>query len=159
MHVCECALSDHNGTENFLLALDDPPRSGFREQDYPTEHERTKQITVKVVRLDDLVPDSVKISFIKIDVEGAEYLVLQGAKETIRRGQPAIAFEYGKAGMNHYGTTPEMMWHLMHDELGLDMQLMRTWLDGGRAYTPEEFNRVVHESSDWMFVAYPRVAR
>ena len=48
VHVCECALSDHAGTENFLLAIDDPPRSGFRKQDYPLGEDRTKQITVRV---------------------------------------------------------------------------------------------------------------
>lgn len=51
---------------------------------------------VKMKRLDEyeLTPD-----FIKIDCEGYEYFVLQGAKETIERGRPCIIVEQkpGKA--------------------------------------------------------------
>jgi FkbM family methyltransferase len=36
------------------------------------------------------------VSFIKIDVEGAEKLVIYGAKETIRRNRPVILYEYKK---------------------------------------------------------------
>lgn len=153
--VCACALGDTDGTMPFVVAREDPTRSGFHTQDYPTPNEHTDTVMVPVRRLDDVVAAATPIRFIKIDVEGAEYLVLRGARETIRRDRPYIAFEYGKAGMKSYGTTPEMMWSLLHDDLGLELALMQTWLDGGRAYTKAEFTAMVRRGDEWMFVAFP----
>lgn len=155
VEVCACAFADTDGTAPFVIAKEDPPRSGFHTQDYPTPNEHTDTVMVPVRRLDDVVASTTPIRLIKIDVEGAEYLVLLGARETIRRDRPYIAFEYGKAGMKSYGTTPEMMWTLVHNELGLDLALMRTWLDGGRPYTEAEFTATVRGGQEWMFVAFP----
>jgi hypothetical protein len=107
--------------------------------------------------MDDVIPDSLRIGFIKIDVEGAEYAVLKGGAATITRSHPVIVFEYGAAGIQHYGTTPEMMWSLVHDQYGLELALMRTYLDGGPAYTRDAFLAMVKSTAEWMFVAYPPV--
>lgn len=153
--VLEMALSDTSGTSDFLAAVEDPPRSGFRPQEYPRADEHVKHITVRVARMDEVIADSVKVAFIKIDVEGAEYDVLKGAAKTILRSRPVIVFEFGKAGVEHYRTTPEMMWSLLHDRYGLELALMRTYLDGGPAYSKQEFEAMVASYADWMFVAYP----
>ena len=39
-----------------------------------------------------------KVSFIKIDAENADYYVIEGGIETIKRCHPAIIYEYGKQG-------------------------------------------------------------
>lgn len=155
VRVLELALGDHPGTADFIEALDSPARSGLKKQEYPTEHERTKTISVRVARLDDLVSPDTPIAFIKIDVEGAEYMVLRGAVATIRRDRPVIAFEYGRAGRQDYGTEPATMWRLLHDELGLEISLMRTWLDHGPPFTAEGFRQMVDSGKEWMFIAYP----
>ncbi len=49
---------------------------------------------VAAVPLDDLVPDDVHYSFIKIDVEGAERQVILGAIKTIRRCRPVLFVEW-----------------------------------------------------------------
>jgi FkbM family methyltransferase len=46
-----------------------------------------------VVRLDDVI--SGEVNFMKIDVEGAELLVLRGAENILRSFHPAILFEAG----------------------------------------------------------------
>lgn len=102
-----------------------------------------------------LVTAETPISFIKIDVEGAKYMVLRGATKTIRRDHPVVVFEYGKAGRVNYGTTSEMMWNLLHDDLGLDISLMRTWLDGGPPFSAEGFRAMAESGAEWMYVAYP----
>ena len=47
--------------------------------------------TVNVIKLDDLSPKG--CDFMKIDVEGFEYNVLEGAMNTIREYRPVICFE------------------------------------------------------------------
>jgi FkbM family methyltransferase len=46
-------------------------------------------ITIKVDRLDDIVEE--EITFIKMDIEGAEALAIEGAKETIKKYHPKLA--------------------------------------------------------------------
>jgi FkbM family methyltransferase len=51
---------------------------------------RTGDIVVKTVSIDDFFSDQ-HISFIKLDVEGAEIEVIQGAKRTIQKHRPKLA--------------------------------------------------------------------
>jgi hypothetical protein len=46
-----------------------------------------------IVRLDDVI--DARISFLKIDVDGAELLVLRGAQRILRESRPPILFEAG----------------------------------------------------------------
>jgi FkbM family methyltransferase len=46
------------------------------------------------VRIDDIVPESTRVSLIKIDVEGHESRAISGAAETIRRSRPVIISEF-----------------------------------------------------------------
>lgn len=48
---------------------------------------------VRSVPLDDLIDDSWDLGFLKIDVEGFERLVIEGARKTIARCRPAIYVE------------------------------------------------------------------
>ena len=156
VQVVEAALSDGAGTAEFVLAVDAPARSGLRLTELPPGEERTRTITVPVRRLDDVVEPARPIAFIKIDVEGAEYLVLRGAAATIRRDHPVIVFEYGRAGRHEYGIEPSAMWRLLHDEYGLELNLMRDWLDGRPDLDQAGFTRIVDAGTDWMFIAHPR---
>ena len=64
------------------------------------------QVRIEVKRLDDVAADIPDIALIKIDVEGMELKVLQGAVETIRSHQPAIAFEQHAREFVGAGETP-----------------------------------------------------
>lgn len=44
-----------------------------------------------------------QVDLIKLDVEGAEGFVLQGAAETLRRERPVVVFEDNGLGQKHYG--------------------------------------------------------
>jgi FkbM family methyltransferase len=95
MDIRKCALSNENGTSNFIHVLSGHEGlSGLVELSYPSSVE-TKEITVVTQRLDDHLPDGWLPDFVKIDVETAEAAVIAGAVETLRRAKPIIAFEHG----------------------------------------------------------------
>ena len=58
---------------------------------------------IKSVKLDSIINDNKKkVSLIKIDVEGAEALVLIGAKNIIKKNKPAIYLEYSAKRIKKY---------------------------------------------------------
>ncbi len=59
---------------------------------------KKKKNWIKVITLDNFIKIRKinKIDFIKIDVEGAEALVLNGSKNTIRKFKPVIQLEFNK---------------------------------------------------------------
>ena len=77
VHFIQKGLSDNKATVGFSAG---GSISAITEEgDYEIE----------VDLLDQMVSE--KVSFIKMDVEGAESLAIEGAKETIRRDQPTMA--------------------------------------------------------------------
>ncbi len=90
--IFDIALSDHNGQETIRLA-----GSGTSlENDFLT-HDFGKRV-IHVKTLDSLVLEKglKKPDFIKIDVEGYEYKVLQGAIKTISSNHPVLFIEIAK---------------------------------------------------------------
>ena len=79
---------------------------------------RTESITVPTERLDDHLPDGWLPQFVKIDVEGAERLVLEGAMRTFRQASPTIAFEHGWIDVEDYDRS-ESIYKLICEDLGL----------------------------------------
>ena len=82
-HVHECALSDQQG--EFILEPSGED-SGEGEHSLATDRSTTG-IEVDVERLDDLVINgsATQPTVVKIDVEGAEFDVIQGAEETLSK--------------------------------------------------------------------------
>lgn len=146
------ALSSVNGAAEFCYIPNNPGESGLKERavynQSPSEIVRRK---VCVRRLDDFVPRRQRVSFIKIDVEGAELYVLQGAQETIRDSRPIVAFECGSASYLGYHDTPELMYSL------LDRQYYDIFSITGEKITEERmFARVSKEQNYWDYIALPR---
>jgi FkbM family methyltransferase len=151
------ALSNLNGESSFQHVIDRPTYSGLKERTYTNASERIEQIMVRTARLDDIVPRSQQIDFIKIDVEGAELLVLKGALETIRNSRPVIVFEHGLGAADHYGTSPEDVYSLLVSQCGLAISLMADWLrdPSMSPLTAEEFSKQYYDRLNFYFVACP----
>lgn len=68
---------------------------------------KSKHFKIQVGMLDELeIPEKEAICFIKIDVEGFEENVINGAEKTIRISQPVIVLEQHKGEFTSKGTTP-----------------------------------------------------
>jgi FkbM family methyltransferase len=135
--ILDLALSDTEGEATFVHNVDIPSHSGLRERSYPIPDTRRETITVRTRRLDDLLPP-VPVAMIKIDVEGAELLVLRGARETLRRWKPAVVFEFGIGAANHYGHGPRDI-HALFSALDMGVFTLDAMLDGGEPLTLPAF--------------------
>ena len=90
MHVHVEAVSDRPGKASFTLDLH-AELSRMESAGPATEGNRTE---VTVVSLDEFAePNQLAVTGIKIDVEGSDYLVLQGANRLVDRCQPLILAE------------------------------------------------------------------
>lgn len=92
------ALTDYNGQHE--LFLHDYNMGDHRLYDSGTAREK---VAVTVARLDDVLPD-VSPSFVKIDIQGSEYLMVQGAKNTLAHAKELL-IEYWPYGLEKAGTT------------------------------------------------------
>lgn len=100
------ALSNRSGTAEFTHAEGSPQESGLRERIYNNpESARPRKISVAVERLDAFADQLEGLSFIKIDIEGAEIECLQGAQAVLDKYRPLISVEYGMQGYSVYGNT------------------------------------------------------
>jgi FkbM family methyltransferase len=67
----------------------------------------TAEESVQIRALDGVTADLTRLDFIKIDVDGSEGKVLDGARETLRRFRPMVLFEITPSAMVAGGDSPD----------------------------------------------------
>jgi FkbM family methyltransferase len=89
---------------------------------------------VETVRLDDALPDVQAPLVLLVDVEGAEPLVLAGARELLRRTRPLVVFEYNFVSRRRYRLDdvrnllgPEYAVHRLRRDGRLDSAVEDSW--------------------------------
>jgi FkbM family methyltransferase len=157
VHLYDCALSNTAGTTSFQYVVSNPAYSGMRRRKYGRPQEQIQEITVKTALLDCIIPKHIPIRFIKIDVEGAELQVLEGAVETIKNSQPIIVFEHGLGAADYYGTHPEDVYDLLAIQCGLRLFIMEEWLKSNdiASLSRNAFCEQFSSGSNFYFMAAP----
>ena len=154
-HFFQIGLSNDKGTTSFNHVISNPGYSGIKKRRYDKPNEKDTSITIQIDLLDDVIPKDLKVDFIKIDVEGAEFLVMEGAKKTIKKYQPIIIFEHGIGGADIYGIAPEQVFMLLNEECGLKISTMKRWLEQTKPFSKKEFIQQFKEGLNYYFIAYP----
>jgi FkbM family methyltransferase len=152
--IHEVALSDRAGEATFNYVISNPSYSGLQKRAYDRPHEEDTTITVQTGRLDDLLPHDHRVDLIKLDVEGAELLVLSGALETLRRWAPLVIFEYGLGASDVYGATPDKL-HRLFAGCGMAIWLPEAYLAGSEPLDLPGLQQQYYGRKNYYFVAAP----
>ena len=148
------ALGNEKGSADFNHVVSNPSYSGLKKRAYDREGEVDEIITVQVERLDDVLPPDHRVDLIKIDVEGGELGVLQGATRILSTYKPLVIFEHGLGASDFYGSTPTQV-HGVLAKAGLRVSLLKDYLAGRPPMTEQEFVRQFEERLNYYFVASP----
>ena len=105
------ALGAKKGTETLFI----PQKLGtafasLREHSYgDSDKVETDKVNVPIEKLDDYVNVNQikKVDFIKMDIEGAEYLALKGAENVLKQYSPVIMLELQSVHTKLFGYAPE----------------------------------------------------
>lgn len=147
------ALADENSTTTFNYVKNAPAYSGIKQRKYAIENPEIEKINVEVKRLDDIIPPNTKINFIKIDVEGAEYGVLKGAVNLLKRDKPILLFEFGLGASDYYQTTPEEIYNFLVKELGYKIYTLKNFLSSEVELNINTFKKCYNTNKEYYFVA------
>lgn len=149
------ALSDENNKTIFHYVKNAPAYSGIKKRKYAIKNPDIEKIEVDVKKLDEVIPENVNISFIKIDVEGAELGVLKGAKKLLSKNKPFIIFEFGLGASDYYNTQPEDIYNLLVTEIGLQISTLQDWLKKKNSLSSAEFEKCFNTNCEYYFIAHP----
>jgi FkbM family methyltransferase len=149
VEVRRAAACDGVGETSFVVHTQLASRSSMRSVGYAAD--QTERLSVRTEDIDSSLPDGYVPRLIKIDVEGAEQLVLLGARETIREHRPLVLFEHQKSTASHYGSGPDELFEVLAGELGMRIFDM----DGSGPYTRQRLREAYETASRWNFLAVP----
>ena len=150
------ALSDKIGKTSFTYVKNAPAYSGILKRKYDISNPDIEMIEVDKNKLDNLIPENIKIDFIKIDVEGGEFHVLKGGENTIVKNKPIIIFEFGLGASEFYGTKPENLFDFLSDECKMDISTLQSWLKNEDTLSKQEFNDLYFNNTEYYFIAHPQ---
>lgn len=105
LQVVEVALSDQNASLALLIASAAHSNQGMGSLVEVDHGDLCHQISVESQTLDSFCEtNSVgRLDFIKVDIQGAEPLFIQGAKQTLRRLKPTLVMEVAPSSMGATG--------------------------------------------------------
>lgn len=148
------AVADTAGERSFFV---NPSRSGYSGlRIHDDRGQSIEKLTVPCNRLDDLIPEDRRITFLKIDIEGAELSALRGAERLLHRDKPIVLFESTRSGHAAHETQPSALFDLLTG-WGYDVLLPQAYVEGGERLERDDFVKA-HEYPfrAFNFVARPR---
>jgi len=141
------ALSDRSGTQTFFLTKHNKGTHSLVNNRGVKE-----SVVVKTDTLDSSLAKhgSPKVNIIKMDIEGAEVLALDGMKETINRSDDLIIFtEFYPKAIKRLGHAPVVFLNKLKD---LGFSIFVIYEEGGDLSSVGDFNAFVDSFPDTEFV-------
>jgi FkbM family methyltransferase len=115
VHVHAEALGRAAGKATLEVAGSDHPGHNTIGGFAYTADKRAGSIAVDVMSLDEFARGLGRLDLLKVDVEGSETAVLQGARESLRRFRPIIVIEAYDPALRQLGTSAAELLQLLRD--------------------------------------------
>jgi len=149
-------LSNSQGEKDFTHVKNAEAFSGFKERDYQNRDVDLNTITVQTATLDEVLKDENlnSTSLIKIDVEGAELEVLEGAYHTISSLKPLVIFEHGKGAADYYKTSPKQVFNFFIERCNMKINTLDGYLDRENTLDETAFEECFNSGADYYFIAH-----
>jgi FkbM family methyltransferase len=151
-NILKIALSHKKGFSSFSYVVDDPAYSSLKRRNF-RKPKTIQQFDVETDCLDNRIPDTASIDFIKLDIEGGEYEALLGSSKIIERCKPTILFEFGIGGADAFGVTPEMMYHFFSLR-GYEINLLKRFLRAQSPLSLSSFEEEYTKGKEYFFIAH-----
>jgi FkbM family methyltransferase len=108
------ALSDKVGECEFNICKNHRGLNTLGKKLKRFTKEESIMINVKLNTLDNIFEEN-KVDLIKIDTEGAEYSILQGAKSLLKKSSPKILLEYSNDNLSQFNLSIHDLNNLIED--------------------------------------------
>ncbi len=154
-NILPYALAEKEGISTFHYVKNAPAFSGLKKRKYHINNPEIQKLEVNVKTLDQLLPEDLKIDLIKIDVEGAEFPVLKGAKRILRKSRPLVIFEFGLGASDYYNTDPDEFYKYLTEECRLNIFPIKDWFKNGTPLKQKEFKDLYQENKEYYYLAKP----
>lgn len=154
--VINKAVAETEGLTTFYWSKTAPRTSSLRRWDHPMQGSAIDEIKVLVTSLDSEIPATQRIDYIKIDVEGAELQVIQGARQLLTRQQPIVCFEHHSVAATCFGSDISEALYNELRQLDYDVFTLGDWLQGSTALEKCTFLQLVSDDKEADFLAIPR---
>jgi len=119
------ALGDREGVTDFIIDIKHPGRSHVRAAGDPPVDAAAlvdKQVVaVRMATLDKELVGCRPITFIKLDLEGMDFLALRGGRELLKRDRPIIVFEDARASAARRHGYTQTDYFDFFDDIGYDV--------------------------------------
>jgi FkbM family methyltransferase len=147
--VRQQAVAEKAGRTAFTVVPGRLTRSGISATLDLSLDATVEEIEAEVTTLDAALAPDYRPALVKVDVEGGELEVLQGATRVLAEQRPILALEH------QYGRTPApertLTIHDLLDGLGYEVRTV-----AGAALERQRFADVVAARAEWNFLGYPR---
>jgi FkbM family methyltransferase len=124
IEVFHRALGERAGSCTFVLSKVLGWSSRFPNELAQTAVDMTVEVNVssfdEMIAHKEVAIEPSKVSFIKLDVEGSEVLILKGMKSFLSTARPALSVEVNCDSLSAAGSSPQELQELL-DELGFDL--------------------------------------
>lgn len=122
--VIEMAAGNRTGSTEFYMTSDFVNSGIYAD---PFNQDSGELTEVKIDLLDNIVPNHDQVSVVKIDVQGDDLNVIEGAKSILSNSNLTMICEWAPAWMKNAGRDPGML-PLYLKELGFQVSVIDDWL-------------------------------